>query len=307
MTKQIDPKSVFPPSWRDCCRRVVEIYADIQEEQTGQKFGSTRLARAMRKLHEVPGDDRANERLEQALTRQDIEAWLNKGSEFSDWKFKFVDAFVRHIATGDHGKEIRQLVEDERESSLCDALWTTFGYNDGTETPEKAFPIPGAMLRTNVMSSVSRTCILVIKNHHSSVLCADLVFFSHSNNFPDISIDEKIERQISSARLLSAYFIPVSSSTHGRSRQTTSGTVLICDPSLTKFGRYPCMYRGASLIEFLMTTGSVRVSSNPATLDAILHTAEQSETSSELMLDLQYSSTSFYDAIIRRVTAGYLR
>lgn len=98
----------------------------IQKEHHGKRIGSTRLAKAMRAPHEIPGDDLANMRLEEMLTRQDIEAWLRRGVEFSDLKFHFVDYFVQSLLKSEDGPELRKTVRDYQVLINAQALGDLF-------------------------------------------------------------------------------------------------------------------------------------------------------------------------------------
>lgn len=115
-------RSVYPASWRTCCRRVVEDYIRLQKENFGESIGSTKLVKAMLEPHKLPGNDRANKRLETMLTRQDIEAWLMRGVEFSDMKFNFVDCYVQTLLKSDLGHLLRANLEEYRINGISEGL-----------------------------------------------------------------------------------------------------------------------------------------------------------------------------------------
>lgn len=115
-------RSRFPVTWRNCCRRVVEDYIRLQKEIYGESIGSTKLVKAMLDPHRLQGNERANERLEIMLTRQDIEAWLRRGVEFSDMKFNFVDYYVQNLLKSELGNKLRANLEEYRVKGISEGL-----------------------------------------------------------------------------------------------------------------------------------------------------------------------------------------
>lgn len=72
--------------------------------------------------HRIAGNDRANKRLETMLTRQDIEAWLKRGVEFSDMKFNFVDYYVQNLLKSEFGYLLRESLEEYRIRGISEGL-----------------------------------------------------------------------------------------------------------------------------------------------------------------------------------------
>jgi len=149
----------------------VEDYVRRVAKETGESFGSTRLARAMREPHRVEGNDRANDILEGMLTRQDIEAWLKRGVEFSELKFRFVDYFVQELIRED-GDRYREWLHDARVEKVTRAVHDLM-YEEWTpkeEPGDYADPVPGLIYKT-ADDNIARLTIKFISSMNGVYYC----------------------------------------------------------------------------------------------------------------------------------------
>lgn len=306
MTKQIPPASIFPPTWRECCFRVVQIYLELQEKETGRKLGSTRLARAMRELHVIHGNDWANARLEEEFTRQDVEAWLNRGVEFSDRKFKFVDAFVRKIAVGGCGKEIRQIVADEKETRLCGALLEVFGNTNQDAKLDWAnkFFKAGMTWRCGVGSNWDG--MLRIKSIDGRVCRGDVVFFSKRETLNRKSARFSEEKLLSSAKHFRAYFVCLGRNALGYEKIRNGGILFVRDPAFQNI-KFTLSNMDSTLFSFSAHDDTViDVVHRVSGAERIMLDIDENEDSAERISGFVHWDASHFLPLLDRATAGYL-
>ncbi|EAP78137.1 hypothetical protein [Roseovarius nubinhibens] len=196
------------------------------KEEEGQALGSTKLAKAMRKPHEIAGDQIANMQLETLLTRQDVEAWLRRGVEFSDMKFHFVNYFAQSLLKSEYGPSLRKSLEKFRLGGTAEALGNLYML-------QKVSDFRKEMCR----ELLDRTFQISNNGDEAATISMKFCHDFHGVFFARIAISSSETNSafdlIMNARILSGYFVPTHLGAYGPDGITDlQGVFAVQDPLL---------------------------------------------------------------------------
>lgn len=108
-TRTIEP---FSKRWQDTCRAAITLYCDLPENRSGDKaMRMTRLRDAI--MNDFDEWNRAKRKRDQALGRTDLEHWIKGKNYLSDFKFQYVDRWIR---TFRNTESFRDVLETWRSS-----------------------------------------------------------------------------------------------------------------------------------------------------------------------------------------------
>lgn len=270
-------RSRFSPTWRACCLKVVQEYIRLKKERQNETVGSTKLANAMREPHKIktPGKEWANAKLEEELTRQDIEAWLNRGTELSPLKFHFVSFFVQNLLKSEFGPELRQFIEEYRVEETAEALGHLYmlqKIEGGRKAAIEGFV--GSLFSVGAQYDLSDRILLKCALHFAGVIFLRAII-APKEQVPPADL-------VRNGRVLNGYFVPTVVEGYGGAKATMmEGVFVLQDPTLCNLLSSKTAFDSMALIRFVYQSGSLRVLFSSATVLAefipILKGAENAE------------------------------
>jgi hypothetical protein len=225
----------------------------LHQERTGEKFGSTKLVKAMLEPHRAGLDSKASARLNQILTRQDIEAWLNRGVEFSSVKFHFVDYYVQTLLKSGIGLELRNLVEESFTHEMCRILSELYVQENNDDYGNIARMLEGlAYSYVNPSGANSEKYLLSTKASHLEILVANVLTLQESDR-PGSQDNRKIWHG-------EAYFVPMRASGSEAAGVEVSGVMFYRNPELHNRMSRTAKEDGLTLMRYSMSPRGIEIS-----------------------------------------------
>lgn len=223
----------------------------LHQERTGQKFGSTKLVKAMLEPHRVGLDAKANARLDQILTRQDIEAWLNRGVEFSNEKFHFVDYYIQTLLKSENGLKFRNLIEESFTQEMCRILSELY-VQEADKHPQIAREFEGLIYsRMSQSGEYTEKHLVATKCSHREILVANVLILKELPS-PSLAGDQIMRHG-------EAYFVRTWASGIGKVDEA-AGVVVYRNPELHNRMSRTAKEQGLTILRYSMTSSGLEIS-----------------------------------------------
>ncbi|MEI4232999.1 hypothetical protein [Roseovarius sp. D22-M7] len=285
---------------------MVEAYVALQEEETGQKFGSTKLWNAILGACREKDPGFKNEDLEGWLKRQHLEFWLDRGTEPKDGAFRFIDRFVRRLVVGEFGGQVRQILKVEEQNRIARGLREIFlVWEDGDEGQKLADNGTLFVFRAVRGAGEKRSqCAFRVTETVEGVLCADLLLAPLR---PETGRDHAIcdaEWYRGNAHIWRAYFVPhLSEDPNSQDYDSIRGSVFACNTE-GKLGSNPFV-SSRKLFRFVMLGRVVFINNQSGDLEQHLKTKSRHGIW-ELEASFRQENESVFDYAFQHLSSGYL-